>query len=174
MITKLLLTIAALVLLLTGCSAEGDGTTGPSDTSANAREGTAAGTVSVRLETVQGIFTEGFEVGLRFEDGDGKVIDATLWSAFVESQVEPAARDYYGSVYELTVPAGRVAVLASANIGIGPGPEIPDIEGNLRCRLDLDIGEGEHVAVEVAFTGNSDCLSLVGLQLHPLRPCLRV
>ena len=116
--------------------------------------------MAVRLEPVDGMFIEGFEVGLRFEDADGAVLDTVLWSDFVSSQDGAAAQDYYGSVLEQSVPAGPVVVLAAVNIGIGPPPETPDLDGELRCRLELEVPEGETVEVEVLFA-DEDCLRAI-------------
>ena len=48
------------------------------------------GTDNVGLEPVQGISTEGFEVGLRFETAVGEAIGVTLWSDFVQSDGNPS------------------------------------------------------------------------------------
>lgn len=119
------------------------------------------GTVAVQLQDVEGFFIEGFEVGLRFETADGEVIATTLWSDFVNSQGEPSLEDYYDNVLEQSVPAGDIVVLAEANVGIGPGPEIPDIDGDLRCRLNVQVPANGRVDVEVAFDEGSDCLQLL-------------
>lgn len=118
------------------------------------------GTINVRLETLDGVFIEGFEIGLRFERPDGEVIDSTLWTDFVNSQGEPDLDAYYTSVLEQDVPAGDVVVLATANVGTGPGPEIPDLDGELRCRLDVDVPADGSVDVVVTFFGDDDCLQL--------------
>ncbi len=116
------------------------------------------GTITVRIEEVGGIFVEGFEVGLRFETGDGEVIATTLWSDFVNSQPDG---DFYTSVLEQPVPAGDVVVLASANVGIGPPPEVPDVDGDLRCRLPVTVTVGGTAAIEVTFDDPDNCLRLV-------------
>lgn len=120
------------------------------------------GIIAVRLEPVEGFFIEGFEVGLRVETAGGERIAATLWSDFVQSQDdEPTLEAYYQSVLEQPVPAGEVVVWATANVGTGPGPEIPDIEGDLRCQLSLHVAEGERVEVEVSFAAGTECLRSV-------------
>jgi hypothetical protein len=134
----------------------------PASTGAAPETGDSAGTgvIAVRLEPVDGFFIEGFEVGLRFETPGGDVIAAALWSEFVQSQDDPRLEAYYESVLEQPVPAGDVVVLATANVGIGPGPEVPDLDGEMRCRLDMSVPEGATVEVEVSFA-DQDCLRQV-------------
>ncbi|MEZ5231155.1 MAG: hypothetical protein R2749_00330 [Acidimicrobiales bacterium] len=120
--------------------------------------GTATGTVTVRLEEVGGVFIEGFEVALRFEDGDGDTIASTHWTDFVTGQDGEAATDYYGSVLEQPVPAGTVTVRAETAVGIGPPPVKPDLDGDLRCSLELEVPAGGQVAVEVGFGDDGNCL----------------
>ena len=119
---------------------------------------TPTGTVTVRLEEVGGVFIEGFEVALRFEDGDGDTIASTHWTDFVTGQDGDAATDYYGSVLEQTVPVGTVTVRAETAVGIGPPPVKPDLDGDLRCSLELDVPAGGRVDVEVGFGDDGNCL----------------
>ena len=116
------------------------------------------GTIAVHIEEVDGVFVEGFEVGLRFETPDGEVIASTLWSDFVESLGDESIDAYYDSVLEQEVPAGTVVVLASANVGMGPPPEVPDLDGELRCRLDVVVPTGDRSDVEVTFDDPDTCL----------------
>lgn len=165
--------LAALVLL-TACGSDDAGsgsndappvTTGetlpevaeptPTDTPTDER-----GTINVRLEEVEGVFIEGFEIGLRFETPDGEVIDSTLWSDFVVSLGDPDLDAFYSSVLEQDVPAGDVVVMATVNVGIGPAPEVPDLAGELQCRLDVDVPADGSVDVVVTFSGDADCLQL--------------
>lgn len=111
-------------------------------------------------EETDGVFIEGFEVGLRFETPDGELIGSTLWSEFVESQGDESLDAYYDSVLEQEVPAGNVVVLASANVGIGPPPEVPDLDGALRCRLEVEVLDTGRVDAEVTFDDPHDCLRL--------------
>lgn len=133
----------------------------PDTTSAQDHTATSgSGTVAVHIQEVDGVFIEGFEVGLRFETPDGDVIGSTLWSDFVESQGDASLDAYYDSVYEQEVPAGTVIVRASANVGIGPPPEVPDLDGDLRCRLEVEVPDAGRVDVEVTFDDPDDCLQL--------------
>ena len=117
------------------------------------------GVVTVQLEPVEGFFVEGFEVGLRFETGDGDVLHSTLWTDYISDLVtDPSMEDHYDSVLRQEVPAGPVVVLATVNIGAGPPPEIPDVAGELRCRLDLEVPTDGEVAVEVTFDERDGCL----------------
>lgn len=136
---------------------------GDSPDSARAQDQTAtsgSGTVAVHIQEVDGVFIEGFEVGLRFETPEGEVLGSTLWSDFVESQGDESIDAYYDSVFEQEVPAGSVVVLASANVGIGPPPEVPDVDGDLRCRLEVEVPDAGRVDVEVTFDDPDDCLRL--------------
>lgn len=117
------------------------------------------GTLAVHLQPVDGVFIEGFEAGLRFETADGQVIYATLWTDFVKSTGSTNLRDYYDSVLEQAVPAGTVVVLATVNIGAGPGPVTPDISGELRCRLEVDVPVDRLIEVELAFDRQGNCLT---------------
>lgn len=146
---------------MSGCGDDGatvaDATT---ETPAPSDAGDGPGTIAVRLEPVSGVFTEGFEVGLRFETTDGDTITSTLWSDFVQSRGAGSIDAYYDSVLEQEVPAGQVAVLATVNIGPGGPPEVPDLDGPLRCRLLVDVPADGRVEVEVSFSGDDDCLRL--------------
>ena len=135
---------------LASCGSEAATTTAPEP----------PGTVAVHIQKVEGFFIEGFEVGLRFETADGDVIAGTLWNDFVSSQDNPTMEDYYDSVLEQSVPSGTITVIGEANVGIGPGPMIPDITGAMRCRLDVDVPAGGRVDVEVTFDDDADCLRL--------------
>lgn len=119
---------------------------------------TGEGLVAIQLEPVDGYFIEGFEIGLRIETAAGDPIVSTLWTSFVDSLPGEATIDaYYDSVLEQPVPAGEVVVLATANIGAGPPPAVPDLDGDFACRLPVSVEPGQVVVVEVRFTG-PDCL----------------
>ncbi len=117
----------------------------------------AAGTVKVQLESIDGLFVEGFEIGLRFEATSGEVLASTLWSDVVASADDPSPNAFYTAVHEQQVPAGEVVVLATVNVGIGPPPETPDLTGPMACELTVDVPAGGEVDVEVAFD-DSGCL----------------
>jgi len=121
----------------------------------------APGAVRVRLEPVEGFFIEGFEIGLRFETGAGERIAATLWTDFVATTGRDDLEAFYDSVLVQEVPAGDVRLLAQVEIGMGPGPSIPDVDGPLPCSLELDVPAGGSVEVEVSFEGGDGCLRLV-------------
>lgn len=128
---------------------------------APAEDADGSAVVAVSIEDVDGIFTEGFEVGLRFETGDGEVIESTLWSDVVAAQ-DPSTPDaFYDTVLEQPVPAGEVVVLGGATVGTGPGPSIPDLDGALPCRVELELGDGERAQVEVRFDTTDECLERV-------------
>jgi hypothetical protein len=138
-----------------------DDPVGPSSTVA----GASTGTVRIQLAPIEGFFIEGFEVGLRFEHGDGTVIASTLWTDFVQATQATQIDDYYDAVLEQPVPVGSVVVRAQVTIGAGPPPSIPDVAGELPCRLDVEVGAGQVVDVEVVFDTGSGCLHVVGTPL---------
>lgn len=116
------------------------------------------GEIRVQLEDVDGIFFEGFEIGLRLETGDGSLIASTLWSDHVASTGRTDMDAYYDSVLSQSVPAETVRVSAEVNIGQGPGPSIPDLAGALPCVLDVEVDPGAVVTVEVGFDDRTECL----------------
>ncbi len=119
------------------------------------------GEIRVQLEEVDGAFIEGFEVGLRFETGDGELIASTLWSDFVASTGRTDMDAYYDSVLSQSVPAGTVRVSAGVNIGAGPPPSIPDLGAELPCLLVVEVDPGAVVMVEATFSDAPNCLRLV-------------
>ena len=121
----------------------------------------APGVVQVRLEPVEGFFVEGFEIGLRFETGEGTLISATLWSDFIRSTGKTDIDAFYDSVLSQPVPAGTVRVAAKVNIGTGPAPEVPDLDGELPCELVIEIDSEVETIVEVTFDGSDDCLRIL-------------
>lgn len=165
-IVRLVLFSLAVGLLVASCGASATvAGGGPSTTGESAPDSDTApiagGVLQVRLEEVQGIFTEGFEVGLRFEDSDGNTLGTVQWTDWVAGSNPESPEAYYTSVYEQPVPAGTVVVMASSNIGIGPAPEKPDVNGDLRCGLEVEVPAGGTSLVEVSFDGTADCLSQV-------------
>jgi hypothetical protein len=122
------------------------------------------GTITVQLEPTEGIFIEGFAIGLRFTDADGEEVKALTWDDFV-AELDPESNPdiYYEAVLEQEVPAGTVTVGTDVNIGIGPGPEPPDLEADpMPCELEVEVPAGETVAVEVSFDdATEDCLRIV-------------
>lgn len=132
--------------------------TSPTTTAGSTDDAVGSGTIAVHIEDVEGFFIEGFEVGLRFETSDGDVIASTLWTDYVAAQGDGTLESFYDTVLEQPVPTGDIVVFASANIGAGPAPEIPDVEGDLRCRLDLTLADGERIDIEVTFADTDNCL----------------
>ena len=159
-----------LVAALAACGDDGDDDSSSDTTSPATEDGGndggdgGDGTIAVRLEEAEGIFIEGFEVGLRFTDAaSGEEIERVLWSDFVTSLGSGDVDAFYTSVLEQPVPAGTVRVGADVNIGIGPGPEPPDLDAtSLPCELDIEVPAGETVTVEVSFDDASpECLRIV-------------
>ncbi len=149
---------------LLACSNDGRIATTSEDTivqSINTDINQATGVVAVRLEQIQGFFIEGFEIGLRFETTESEVIATVLWSDFVRSQGNPQLGTYYDSVLEQPVPAGDVVVLATVNIGDATPPEIPDLYGDMQCRLEIQVPNQEKVEIELRFSGGNDCLQVL-------------
>ena len=134
----------------------------PADDDTGAASGDS-GTVAIQLEQVEGIFIEGFEIGLRVETADGTTLSAALWSDVVEAGGVTSPDAYYDTVYEVSVPAGPVVVLATVNVGMGPPPETPDLAGDMDCKLPVEVPADGRVDVEVLFDGGraGNCLRLV-------------
>ena len=174
--SKLLVALVAITVLAVSCGSDGaaatddapnEPTTTQPDQSDQAETTTVpgreadTGTIDIRLEEVEGIFIEGFEIGLRFETADGDVLASTLWSDFVTSAGSSAPDAFYTSVLSQPVPTGDVVVLATVNIGAGPPPVVPELDGEMDCRLEVTVPAGDTIAVEVSFA-DADCLRLVG------------
>ncbi len=147
--------LAALVLATSACSGDDD-SGGDGDQSG----GTGTGNVAVSVEPVEGFFTEGFEIGIRFETGTGERIATAIWSDAVVASGNTAPDAVYTHVLEQQVPAGDVVVLATVNVGIGPPPEVPDVDGELRCQLDISVADGATVQVQAGF--GESCLEEIG------------
>lgn len=127
-------------------------------------DGAGEGTIAVRLEQIEGVMIEGFELGLRFTDAaSGEELDRVVWNEFVAEQGNPDIDAFYDSVYELTVPAGTVRIGSDVNVGIGPAPEPADLDATpMPCELDVEVAADETVEVEVSFDDASDtCLQVV-------------
>jgi len=116
------------------------------------------GTLVIALEEVQGFFIEGFEVGLRVEQGDGTVVSSWRWNDVVEQFGDGTASAFYETILEEPVPAGTLIVLATVNVGIGPPPAVPDLDGEMDCRIKVEVPQGGQAEVEVNFSGTPDCL----------------
>lgn len=146
--------LLAGLLLLGACGDDGGSTAAGGD---DDKDGT--GTISLHLEDLGGaVMIEGFEIGLRFTAG-GEVVDALLWSDYVESLGTGTLESFYDSVLEQSVPAGTVTIEADVRQSIGGPIEPPDLNGDFPCSLDVDVAEGETVEVEVAFTAEQGCIT---------------
>lgn len=121
-----------------------------------------AGAIEVSVEPVEGEFIEGFQVGLRFEDGDGTVLDAAYWTDMVRSSAGDGASSYTTIVRE-KVPVGTVVVRAQVTLGPGGPPVDPDLEGDLPCEARSEVTEGETVRVQIRF-GAGNCLALLPVE----------
>ncbi len=123
-----------------------------------------AGRLDLSIEPVDGELIEGFQVGLRIEDAEGKVLDSAQWTDVVHGLVDdPAIDDFYSTVMSEPVPAGTVVVRADVALGGGGPPVDPDLEGDLPCRVETDIAEGETVRVQIRF-GAGNCLTIVPVE----------
>lgn len=153
-----ILPLLALITLLAACGDDDETTASGADGGG----GDGTGTLVIRFEETEGILVEGFEAAFRVETPDGEVLDSVLWGDHVASLGADDPEAYYTSTYEVDVPAGQVVVRGEVNVGIGPAPEVPDVDGDLRCELTVDVPAGERVEVEATFSGESDCLRPAG------------
>ncbi|MBA2280609.1 MAG: hypothetical protein H0W25_05140 [Acidimicrobiia bacterium] len=156
------LTTAVLVagLPLTGCGDDGSPITAPGFPVPDAA-GDGQGTIRVHLEETEGIFVEGFEIGLRFEGADGTELKRVLWSDFVASTGDQSMEAFHDSVLEQVVPAGTVTVGADVRMSIGGPIEPPDLDAeSLPCETEVPVPAGGTVEVEVSFSGEADCVTV--------------
>lgn len=173
---RLIIPVLLVLGLLVACgddtdddAAVGDGGAVPeegadapaSDDDASDDDASGTGTLVIGIEEVEGVFIEGFEAGFRIETPDGGVVDSFLWTDYVASLDSGDLEAFYESTYEVEVPAGEVRILAEVNVGIGPPPSVPDVDGDLPCELTVEVPDGERVEVEANFSGESDCVRLV-------------
>lgn len=167
---RLIIPVLLVLGLLAACGDDSDDDPAAGDGGAVPAEGadsegdeapSGTGTLVIGMEEVEGILIEGFEAGFRIETADGEVLDSFLWSDHVASLDAEGPEAFYDATYESEVPAGEVVVRGEVNVGIGPPPAVPDVDGELRCELTVEVPEGERVEVEATFSGESDCLRLV-------------
>jgi hypothetical protein len=121
----------------------------------------ANGTLAISLQPIEGVFIEGFEIAVRVETSEGEVLYASLWTDYIKSTGDMNLRNFYDSVLTQAVPAGPVVILATVNIGIGPGPITPDLFGDLKCRLETDVPAGGETQIQIAFDSQTNCLSQI-------------
>lgn len=160
-----LLVIPLIGLALVAAACGSDDSTGFGDIPTGDADGDPPhGTLALRVEEVDGVFVEGFEIGIRVENADGVAFLTTLWSEEVAEQGDGGVEAFYDTVAERSVPVGEIAVLATVNVGTGPPPAVPSLDGPMDCRLPLEVAAGERVEVEIDFSGTADCLREVGRQ----------
>ena len=121
----------------------------------------APGEIRVRLADAGRFYTEGFQIDLRFETGEGEVIASTSWTGSLASSGPTDMDGYYDSVRSQPVPAGTIRIWGEVDLGVGPGPSITDPSGDLRCLLTVKVAPGEVVTVEASADDPADCLHLI-------------
>jgi hypothetical protein len=118
--------------------------------------GSAGGeaTVHVELEETDQLFIEGFNVIVTFVDGDGEELSTHDWNQDV---VGPGAEpdEYYDATLTEQVPAGRIDVVTTMNIGMSePGEP---------CTTHLDLEVGADATVTVFFIPQgANCAEVTG------------
>lgn len=161
--TRTMTSLLTAGLLLVGACGDDAGSTGTDAGGETDTETTepkdGQGTISLRLEQIDGVMIEGFALGLRFTGSDGEVIEAIQWNDYVESLGTGDLEAFYDSVLEQPVPAGTVTIEANLVQSIGGPIEPPDLEGDFPCSLDVEVPEGGTVEVEVAFSTEPDCIT---------------
>jgi hypothetical protein len=185
MIRKLLPPLAATVVLLGSCGSSdsqvatttaAEVTTSPtveettSTTSQDSSTTTSTsvvdpdgvnGTLAISLQPIEGVFIEGFEIAVRVETSEGEVLYASLWTDYIKSTGDMNLRNFYDGVLTQAVPAGPVVILATVNIGMGPGPITPDLFGDLKCRFETDVTADGETQIQIAFDAQTNCLSQI-------------
>lgn len=147
--------VAAGLVLITGCEPPVPPPQLPPPVVAGADED---GTLAVNLEPVDGVFTEGFDVTLRYFDAGGTKVGDVEWHTTVPANSGVDA--YYKHVHLQQVPAG--AVTLKSWMRISPGGPIPPASGP-GCTTPLQVGEEDQARVTLLFANDpqsGDCAAL--------------
>ena len=108
-------------LLLCGCD-PGDRSPEPSSRiDAPLGSATATGTVLLRLEKMDGVLIEGFQLQVRLEDSTGHLLISSTWDDLVRDlKPDPGMDDSYRSVIRTSVPAGSFVFSTVMHPGMEP------------------------------------------------------
>jgi hypothetical protein len=144
-----------VVLLLSGC----EPVAGQDDSDLDAQVATSSaatkadGTVLLRLEKVEGFFTEGFDLQVRLEAPSGHPVISSSWADLVRGQKPKSAKlDFYGSVIRTSVPAGAFMVSTVMDLGMEPAQPT--------CVTRGEVEPGVVVTVTLKFSTQDGCSTL--------------
>ena len=140
----------AAMLLLAGCGSNADldgAPVGPSASSAG------SGTIRVRLEPLDGVLVEGFQLAVRLEAPPGHALVSSTWAELVREQSPtPSLPEIYDFVVRTPAPAGPFVL----NTIMHPGMEDPQSP----CVTRGNLADGGTVTVVVKFQNIDGCSRL--------------
>jgi subtilisin family serine protease len=115
------------------------------------------GILAVRLEPVEGVMTEGFDVTLRFYGEDGEQLAEREWSDSVPDDAGVEAS--YTHVLREVVPVGVVRLVSF--VRVSPGGSIPPPEGP-GCETTVEVEPDDVVLVTLLFEPDAagDCAAV--------------
>lgn len=104
----LVTSVPVSAVLLAGCdSSAPEPISSPSGKPVGQPTAAAEGTVLLRLEKIQGMLVEGFQLKVRLEAPPGHEVMSSTWLDLLHQQKsQPARIDFYGTVIPTSVPAG--------------------------------------------------------------------
>jgi hypothetical protein len=144
-----------VVLLLSGC----ESVAGKDVSDTNARVSASAatpkvdGTVLLRLEKIEGFFTEGFGLQVRLDAPSGHSVISSNWADLVRGQrSKPAGLALYTSVIRTSVPAGAFVVSTVMDLGMEPAQPT--------CVTRGEVEPGAVVTVTLKFSSQDGCSTL--------------
>ncbi|HSU34407.1 MAG TPA: hypothetical protein VLJ88_01985 [Propionibacteriaceae bacterium] len=113
----------------------------------------ADGTVLLRLEKIEGFFTEGFDLQVRLEAPSGHPVLSSSWADLVRGQKsKPAGLAFYSSVIRTSVPAGAFEVSTVMDLGMEPAQPT--------CVTRGQVEPGASVTVTLNFSAQDGCSTL--------------
>ena len=147
----LVTTVPVLAVLLGGCdSSAPEPISSPSGKPAGSPTATADGRVLLRLEKIQGMLVEGFQLKVRLEAPPGHEVMSSTWLDLLHQQKpEPEKIDFYGTVIPISVPAGPFVLETVMHPGMEPAQPI--------CVSRGQVEPGGHATVTVKFQNEGGC-----------------
>jgi hypothetical protein len=116
------------------------------------------GVLAVNLEPSDGLYTEGFDVTMRYYDAGGVEVGDVEWHETIPPN--SGADEYYRHVHRQEVPAG--AVTLRSWMRISPGGPIPPPTG-AGCTTRVPVAENDQARVTLMFSNDpvtGDCAAI--------------
>ena len=149
----LVTSVPVSVVLLAGCdSAASEPISSEKPTGSATAAATTApdGTVLLRLEKIQGMLTEGFQLNVRLEAPPGHQVSSSTWLELLHQQrPEPEKIDFYGTVIPILVPTGPFVLETVMHPGMEPAQPT--------CVSRGRVEPGGYVTVTVNFQTPGGC-----------------